>query len=55
MRKGCAEGERGRIRDMRTASKEFLERVANWPDEDIEKLDQALRQIEEWRTQERAQ
>ena len=28
-----------------------MERVAAWPEEDVEKLDQALRQIEEWQSQ----
>ena len=30
-----------------------LRPLISWPDEDIEKLDQALRQIEEWRSLER--
>jgi len=35
---------------MTTKAKELLERVANWPDEDIEKLEEAARQIEAWRS-----
>ena len=29
---------------------QLLERVASWPDEDIEKLDEAAREIEAWRS-----
>jgi hypothetical protein len=30
--------------------KELLERVASWPEEDIERLEEAARQIEAWRS-----
>jgi hypothetical protein len=30
-------------------AKELLERVASWPEEDIEKLEEAARHIEAWR------
>jgi len=35
---------------MITKAKELLERVAGWPEEDIEKLEAAARQIEAWRS-----
>ena len=35
---------------MKSLERKVLERVTPWPDEDIEKLDQAMRQIEEWRS-----
>jgi hypothetical protein len=35
---------------MSKTMKELLERVASWPEEDIEKLEDAARQIEAWRT-----
>jgi hypothetical protein len=35
---------------MSKKAKELLERVANWPDEDLDRLEQAVRQIEAWRT-----
>jgi hypothetical protein len=35
---------------MTSKAKELLDRVADWPDEDIEKLEEAARQIEEWRS-----
>jgi hypothetical protein len=35
---------------MTNAAKLLLERVASWPDEDIEKLEEAARQIEALRT-----
>jgi hypothetical protein len=31
-------------------AKQWLERVASWPEEDIEKLEQAAREIEAWRS-----
>jgi hypothetical protein len=34
---------------MSTTAKKLLERIVSWPDEDIEKLEQAARQIEAWR------
>jgi hypothetical protein len=34
---------------MSKTAKQLLERVASWPEEDIEKLEQAARQIEAWR------
>ena len=34
---------------MTKTAKQLLERVASWPDEDIEKLEEAARQIEAWR------
>ena len=39
---------------MKSVEKQLLERVAEWPEEDIEKLDQAMQQIEDWRSSERA-
>jgi molecular chaperone DnaK (HSP70) len=38
-----------------SVERKLLERVTSWPDEDIEKLDQAVRQIEEWRSSARMQ
>jgi hypothetical protein len=35
---------------MSNKAKELLKRVATWPDEDVEKLEDAARQIEAWRT-----
>jgi hypothetical protein len=35
---------------MTKTAKQLLELVASWPDEDIEKLEEAARQIEAWRT-----
>jgi hypothetical protein len=35
---------------MSKTVKELLERVASWPKEDIERLEQAARQIEAWRS-----
>ncbi len=35
---------------MTETAKQLLERVASWPDEDIEKLEQAAREIEAWRS-----
>jgi hypothetical protein len=35
---------------MTNTAKQLLERVASWPDEDIEKLEQAARRIEAWRS-----
>ena len=35
---------------MITKAKELLERLADWPEEDIEKLEAAARQIEAWRS-----
>jgi hypothetical protein len=32
------------------SKQELMERVASWPDEDLEKLDDAMRAIEAWRT-----
>jgi transcription elongation GreA/GreB family factor len=37
------------IDPMTTSAKQLLERVASWPEEDIEKLEEAARQIEAWR------
>jgi hypothetical protein len=34
---------------MSKTAKQLLERVASWPDEDIERLEEAARQIEAWR------
>jgi hypothetical protein len=34
---------------MSTTAKQLFERVASWPEEDIEKLEEAARQIEAWR------
>ena len=34
---------------MSKTAKQLLERVASWPEEDIEKLEEAARQIEAWR------
>jgi transcription elongation GreA/GreB family factor len=36
-------------RCMSKTAKQLLERVASWPEEDIEKLEEAARQIEAWR------
>ena len=38
------------ISTMTKTAKQLLERVASWPDEDIEKLEQAAREIEAWRS-----
>jgi len=35
---------------MSTTAKQLFERVASWPEEDIEKLEEAARQIEAWRS-----
>jgi hypothetical protein len=35
---------------MSKKAKELLKRVATWPDEDLEKLEDAARQIEAWRS-----
>jgi hypothetical protein len=35
---------------MTKTAKQLLERVASWPDEDIEKLEEAAREIEAWRS-----
>ncbi len=35
---------------MTNTAKQLLERVASWPSEDIEKLEEAAREIEAWRT-----
>ena len=35
---------------MNKTAKQLLERVASWPEEDIEKLEEAARQIEAWRS-----
>lgn len=35
---------------MNKSAKQVLERVASWPAEAIEKLEQAARQIEAWRS-----
>ena len=35
---------------MTKTAKQLLERVASWPDEDVEKLEEAARAIEAWRT-----
>jgi hypothetical protein len=35
---------------MTKTAKQLLERVASWPEEDIEKLEQAARHIEAWRS-----
>jgi hypothetical protein len=34
---------------MTKTAKQLFERVASWPEEDIEKLEEAARQIEAWR------
>jgi hypothetical protein len=34
---------------MGKTAKQLLERVASWPAEDLEKLEEAARQIEAWR------
>jgi hypothetical protein len=34
---------------MSPAVKKLLDRVASWPDEDVEKLEDAARMIEAWR------
>jgi ribosome maturation protein Sdo1 len=34
----------------KTSKQQLLERVASWPEEDIEKLEEAVRQIEAWRS-----
>ena len=34
---------------MSKTAKQLLERVASWPEEDIEKLEEAARQIGAWR------
>ena len=34
---------------MSKTAKQLLERVASWPEEDIERLEEAARQIEAWR------
>jgi hypothetical protein len=36
--------------DMTATTKRLLERVASWPEEDIEKLEEAAREIEAWRS-----
>jgi transcription elongation GreA/GreB family factor len=46
------DGGRGALcytRAMTKTAKQLLERVASWPEEDIEKLEEAARQIEAWR------
>lgn len=35
---------------MSKRAKELLERVATWPDEDVEKLEDTARQIDAWRS-----
>lgn len=35
---------------MTKTAKQLFERVASWPDEDIEKLEEAAREIEAWRS-----
>jgi hypothetical protein len=35
---------------MTKTAKQLLERIASWPDEDIEKLEETARQIEAWRS-----
>jgi len=35
---------------MSKSAKQLLERLASWPEEDIEKLEHAARQIEAWRS-----
>jgi hypothetical protein len=35
---------------MSKRAKELLQRVATWPEEDLEKLEAAARQIEAWRS-----
>jgi hypothetical protein len=35
---------------MSKKAKDLLKRVATWPDEDLEKLEDAARQIEAWRS-----
>jgi hypothetical protein len=37
------------IGSMSKTAKQLLERVASWPEEDIERLEEAARQIEAWR------
>lgn len=34
---------------MSKTARQLLERVASWPEEDIEKLEEAAREIEAWR------
>ena len=38
--------------DMTATARRLLELVASWPEEDIEKLEDAARAIEEWRSEE---
>jgi len=38
--------------NMSITTKRLLELVASWPEEDIEKLENAARAIEEWRSEE---
>ena len=35
---------------MSSLAKQLFERVASWPDEDVEKLEEAAREIEAWRS-----
>jgi len=35
---------------MSKTAKQLLERVASWPDEDLEKLEEAMSAIEAWRS-----
>jgi hypothetical protein len=35
---------------MTMTAKQLLERISSWPEEDIEKLEEAARQIEAWRS-----
>jgi hypothetical protein len=35
---------------MNKTARQLLERVASWPDEDVERLEQAAREIEAWRS-----
>lgn len=35
---------------MNRTARQLLERVASWPDEDVEKLEEAAREIEAWRS-----
>jgi len=35
---------------MTNKAKHLLERVSSWPEEDVEKLEEAARQIEAWRS-----
>jgi hypothetical protein len=42
--------QRAIIVSMTKTAKQLLERVASWPDEDIEKLEEAAREIEAWRS-----